>query len=104
MVNVGDVGQGIEVLNLRPVGIVHDRAVLPVRNSQNLLQRLALRELDHGVIKFLAADEIDGRAIFQRLLRQHGDVRAHKSNLDLRDWRLDGLRQPDIAREIRECW
>ncbi len=55
--------QGIEILNLWSIGVVHDRAILAVRNSENFFQRLALCVLDNGVIKFFAANKVNGRAI-----------------------------------------
>jgi hypothetical protein len=33
LVDIGDVGQGVEILNLRPVGGVRDRTILAVRDS-----------------------------------------------------------------------
>ena len=84
LVDVGDVRQRIQILNLRRVRIVHDLAILQERNAGNLFQRLALGVVDHGVVKLLAGNEIDRRTIAQRLLRQHADMRPHKSNLDLR--------------------
>ena len=98
-VNVGDVGQRIQVLNLRTVGIVHDLTVLEVRDSENVFQRLALRIFDHGVVEFLAADKIHGRGRAQRLLRQHADMRPDERNLDVRVGVLDRLRQQDVPRE-----
>src|SRR6059058_681083 len=57
--------QGIEILNLWSIGVVHDRAILAVRNSENFFQRLALCVLDNGVVKFLAADEINPEQSFR---------------------------------------
>ena len=82
IVNIRDVGQSIEILNLRPVGIVDHRSVLAVGDPQNFLQRLALRELDHGMIKFLATDKINRRAIFQGEVGKDGHMRADESDLD----------------------
>src|SRR5437667_7302469 len=76
--------QGIEILNLWSIGVVHDRALLAVRNSENFFQRLALCVLDNGVVKFLAADEINRRAISQRLFSQDANMRADTSYSDLR--------------------
>src|SRR5207244_2629693 len=74
--------QGIEILNLWSIGVVHDRAILAVRNSENVFQRLALCVLDNGVIEFFAANKVNGRAILWRLLRQHAHVRTDKTYFD----------------------
>src|SRR5207248_10190314 len=81
---VRHVRQGIEILNLWWIGVVHDRAILAVRNSENFFQRLALCVLDNGVVKFLAADEIKHRAILQRFFWQDANLRADKSYFDRR--------------------
>ena len=81
---------------------MHDLPVrLQIRHARNLRQRLALGVIDHRVIKFLAANKINLRAIAQRFFRQHGHVRPHKRNLDRRIRLLDGLRQQNVARESR---
>ena len=99
MIDIGDVGQRIQVLNLRPVRIVDDGSIFPVGNPKDLFQRLALGEFNHGVIELLAADEINGWAIFQRPVGKYGDVRAYESNLDVGIRRLNSLRQTDVPRE-----
>ena len=97
LVNVGDVRQRVEILNLRRIGIVNDLAIFQERNAGNLLERLALGVVDDRVVEFLAANEIDRRAIAQRLLRQHADVRPDKRNLDFGIRLLDRLGNADIA-------
>ena len=69
LVDVSDVRQRVEILNLRRVRIVDDLAVLQEGNSGNLFQRLAVGEVDDRVVEFLAADEIDHRAIAQTTFR-----------------------------------
>ena len=101
LVNFGDVRQRVQILNLRSVGIVHDLSVLQVRHASDLRQRLAVRVVDDRVVKFLAANEINLRAIAQRFFRQHAHVRPHKGNLDLRILLLDRARQKNVARESR---
>ena len=102
LVDLGDVGQRIQILNLRSVRIVDDLVVLQIRNAGNLLQRLPLGIIDDGEVEFLAANEINLGALAQRFLRQHGNVRSDKGNLDGRVGSLDGFHQPHIAREIQE--
>jgi hypothetical protein len=53
-------GEGIEILNLRRVRVVHDRPVLEVRDTQNFFEGLAIGKVNDGVIKFFAADKING--------------------------------------------
>ena len=48
LVDVGDPGQRVEILDLRAVGIVHDLAVLAVADAENLFERLAVGEFDDG--------------------------------------------------------
>src|SRR6185437_6909490 len=57
LIDVGHIGQYVEVLNLRTIGIVHHAPVLPVRDPENLVERFALRKLDDRVIELLAADK-----------------------------------------------
>ncbi len=97
LVDFGDMRQRVEILNLRSVGIVHDFSILQKRNAGNLRQRLALGVIDHGVVEFLAANEINLRTIAQRFLRQHGHMRPNKSNLDLGIRLLDRSRQQNVA-------
>src|SRR5207244_2629690 len=84
--------QGIEILNLWSIGVVHDRAILAVRNSENVFQRLALCVLDNGVIEFFAANKVNGRAILWRLLRQHAHVRTDKTYSDIHPSHVAGHR------------
>src|SRR5207244_1149637 len=60
IVNVGHVGQGVEVLGIGSIRIVGNFAVfVAVRDSQNFRQRFAVRKLGDGVIKLTAANKID---------------------------------------------
>src|SRR5215467_3296279 len=63
MIYIRHMWQGIEILNLWSIGVMNHRAILAVRNAENFLQRLALRELDHRIVKFFAANKINRRAI-----------------------------------------
>src|ERR1700675_4083466 len=101
LVNVGYVGQGIEILNLRPVGSMHALTMFQIRNAQNFLERLALCILHDRVVEFLASHEIDGWAVAQRLLWQYGYVRPNEANLYARIGVLDRSCQPDVSGETR---
>ena len=80
---------------------MNDLPILQKRNAGNLFERLALGVVHDGVVEFLAADEINFRAVAQRLLRQHAHVRSDKRNFDLGIGLLDGLRDPHVAWKAR---
>jgi len=101
LVDLGHMRQGIKVLDLRPVGIVHDLTVFQIGDTENFLQRLALGVLDHGVVELFAGHEINDRTIAQGLFGQHTDVRPHEADFDVRIGVLDGAGQPDVAGEAR---
>src|SRR5580658_4218364 len=82
-IDLGHMGQGIEILNLRAVGSMNDRSIVSVRDPQDFFQRLAICELAGRVVELLAHHEIDLRTIFQRPLGQHSDMRSDERNLDL---------------------
>src|SRR5581483_9030124 len=96
LVNVGYVRQGVEVLNLRRIRIVHGLPVFQIRDSRNLIQRLSVGEVNHRIVEFLAGDEINRGACAQRFFRQHADVRTNKGDLDAWITLLYGLRQADV--------
>ena len=60
LVDFGGPGHGVEVFDLGTVGVVEDLAVEPVADAEDLVEGLALGELDHGVVELAAADEIKG--------------------------------------------
>ena len=63
-------------------------------------QGSAFGELFAGVVELVAADEVDDRVVAQRLLRQHGDVRADKADLGVGILRLDAsAHSTSFARE-----
>ncbi len=66
LVDLGGPGHRIQVFDLRAVGVVDDLAVYLVADAENLVQRLALRELDDGVVELAAADEVERGALVQR--------------------------------------
>ena len=70
---------------------MHDRPILEVRDTQNFFERLAIRKVNHGIIKFFATDKINRRTVSERLLGKHADMRPDKRNLDLGIGVLDGL-------------
>ena len=65
--------------------------------------RIAIRKLDDGMVKFFAADKINRRTILQRPFGKHGDVRAYERNLDLGIDFLDLARELDVSREARSA-
>ena len=83
-VNVGHVRQSVQILDGRPVGIMHDLAILAIGNAENIFDRLALRVFDDGVVEFLAASYVDYFRFHQRLLGQHADVGSDEGDLDVR--------------------
>ena len=102
-VNVGHVRQGVEILDGRPVGIMHDASILAIRNAENVFDRLALRVFHDGVVEFLAAGYVNHFGFHQRLLGQHADVRSDEGDLDVRIAVFDGLGDADIAGKSRRA-
>ena len=101
LVNVGHMRQGVQILDLGSIGIMDDLAVLSIGDTQDLIQRLANRVVNDRVVKFLAANEIDGRTIPQRLLWKHADMRPNKGNPDPRVSFFYRLGELDITGEPR---
>ena len=102
-IDLGDVGQGIKVLNLGAVRGMHDRAILQERDAEDFFQRLALREFADRVVEFLAHHEIDFTTILQRPFGQHADMRSDESDLNLRIGFLDLFYQANVAGEARSA-
>src|SRR5262249_34163517 len=95
----GYVRQGVQILNLRSVGVVHYTAVLAIRQPENLVQRLAVSVLGDGVVELLPADDVDDAVLLQRFFWQDADVRAYERNLDVRIGVLDRFGEADVAGE-----
>ena len=83
MIDIGDVGQGIQILNLRPVRIVHHRAISSEKRFPEYRRAACLARTRHRIVEFFAADEINRSAIFQGPVRKHGHMRTDKRNLNL---------------------
>ena len=56
-----------------------------------------------GVIKFLAADPVNGRRGLERFGRQHGGVRPDKTDFRVRLLLFDGLGHPAIVLQRRRA-
>src|SRR5689334_20067076 len=69
LVHIGDVRKSIQILYLRTVGVMHEPAVLAIRNAKDFFQRFSVRVLDHGVVEFFSSEEVNRRAILQRFFR-----------------------------------
>ncbi len=96
-VDVGYPRQRVEIVDLRPVRVVHHLTVLAIADGENLIQRLAVGILHHRVVELAAADKVDRLALVQRLVRIGGDRRADEGNLDLGVGVFDLLRPPLVA-------
>ena len=102
VIDVGDVGQGIEVLHVWTVGIVHHLAArIAIRDAQDFRQRFAVRVFDNRVFELAAAYEIDGRTVVQRPLRQRSDMRPDEAYLEAGVRFLHPGDEADIAGEPR---
>jgi hypothetical protein len=85
-VDLGRPGHLVELLrrDLRTVGIVLDDAVLVlVADAEDLVQRLAVGKLHDGEVELAAADEVDRRALVQRLVGRGGHRRPDEAILML---------------------
>ncbi len=97
LVDLGRPGHGVQVFDLRAVGVVDDLAVLLIADAENLVERLALRKLDDGVIEFAAADEVQRGALVQGLVGGGGNRRTDEGDANRGIGGLDGLGQPLVA-------
>ena len=86
LVDFGGPGHGVQIFDLRTVGVVDDLAVLLVADAENLVERLALGKLDDGIIELAAADEVQRRALVQGAIRIGGHRRPYEGDADGRDW------------------
>ena len=91
LVDLGDPGQRVHVLDDGPLGVVHHRAVHPVADTVDLGQRAALGDLLDGEIELAARDEIDGLRGGERGAGRDRDMRPHHADEELRIGRLEGL-------------
>ena len=83
MVDLGDHGQGVQVLHIRPVGVMLDAVALAVADPHDLLPGTALGDLGDGIVKFPAGHEIHLGAGGQRFLGQDAHLRAHQAHQNL---------------------
>ncbi len=74
------------------------RAVgVAVADAEDLVERLAVGELDDGEIELAAADEVDGGALVEGAVGVGGDRGADEGDLDGRVGLLDGLGERVVA-------
>ena len=74
LVDLGGPGHGVEVFDLGAVGIVLDGAGrVFVADAEDLVERLAVGELDDGEVELAAADEVDDVALVQGAVGVGGD-------------------------------
>ena len=97
LVDLGRPGHGVKVFNLRAVGIVNDLAVFLVADAEDLVQRLALRELDDRIVELAAADEVENGALIEGAVGVGGDRRPDKGDADRRIGRFDGFGKALVA-------
>jgi len=97
LVDLGSPWHGVQVFDLRTVGIVHDLTVRLVADTEDLAERFALGEFDDRVVELAAADEVEGAALVQGLVRGGGHRRPDEGDLDGRIGSLDGLGETLIA-------
>ena len=102
-VNVGYVRQGVQILDGRPVGIMHHVPILTIGNAENVFDGLALGVFDDGVVELLAAGYVNYLCLHQRFFRLHADVGSDKSDFDVRIAVFDGLGYADVAVEPRSA-
>src|SRR5262249_3185759 len=91
LVYISNVGQGIEVFDLRTIGIVHDTSILPVGDAENLIERLTLRELYDRVVELFSANKVDGSTFVQCFVRRCGNWRPYEGDLQFGVRRLHRL-------------
>ena len=93
LVDLGGPGHGVEVFDLRAVGVVlNDAAGVLVGDAEDLIERLAVGKLDDGEVELAAADEVDDGALVEGAVGIGGDRGADKGDLDGGVCLLDGLR------------
>jgi hypothetical protein len=83
LVDVGDVGERIQVFNGRRIRVVDGDTILSIRNAQDCFWRAAVGKFHNRIIEFLPTDEVNGWAIFERFLGKHRHMRTNKSNPDI---------------------
>src|SRR5690348_820089 len=82
LVNLRGERQAVQVLCLQFLSrrVVDDLSVLAVTRAENFAERLTLRKLHHGVIKFAAHNKVDVITGHQTLIGLHLHRRSHKGN------------------------
>src|SRR5258706_32902 len=90
LVDFGGPGHGVEIFNLRPVGVVLDDAVgVFVGDAEDFVEWFAVGVFDDGEVELAAADEIDDFALVEGAVGVCGDWWANEGDFD------GGVRVPD---------
>jgi len=98
LVDLGGPGHGVQILDLRTIGIVLDDAAgVLVGDAEDLIQRLAVGVLDDGEVELAAADEVDDVALVEGAIRVRGDRRPDEGDPDGWIRFLDGLSEGMVA-------
>ena len=83
VVDLGDHGQGVQILEIGPVRVVMDAVAFPVAEAQNLFPGAPLGDFGDGIVEFPAGHEIHLGAGSQGLLGEDGHLRTHQAHLQL---------------------
>ena len=87
LVDLGDPGKGVHVLDDGALGIVHHLATALVAHPVDLAERAPFSDLLDGEIELAAGDEIDGVGGGERRAGRDGDMGAHHADHEVSDWR-----------------
>src|SRR5690349_6148924 len=68
-------------VQLRPLRVVHDLAVLAIADAEDFAERLAVRVLDNGMVEFAACDKIDVLATIESFVWLYVPVRTDECDL-----------------------